>query len=196
MAFNTNLASRSDSCVVDGCAGPWRVRRMCNKHYRRSRKGQDLLAKSQRDKTPAERFFEKVDASSDCWIWTGALLRNGYGYFGSDGRTHLTHRWSWEHLVGPIPDGLVIDHLCRVHACVNPDHLDPVTQAVNRIRGVTARTHNSSKTHCPANHPYDEANTYVSRSGKRSCRECTRVNDRRRKREIYRLRKPAAGQVT
>lgn len=77
-----------------------------------------------------ERFWAKVDKSGDCWLWTGA--RNPYGRIGiGRHRTVLAHRVAWELMVGPIPDGMKIDHRCRVVACVNPDHLRVVTHKQN-----------------------------------------------------------------
>lgn len=79
-----------------------------------------------------ERFFTHVDVGL-CWLWT-ASKRRGYGQFSVGGRPVIAHRWLWTQLVGPLADDLVLDHLCRVTACCNPDHLDPVTQAVNQER--------------------------------------------------------------
>jgi hypothetical protein len=81
----------------------------------------------------------------------------------------MAHRLSYEHHVGPIPDGLQIDHTCRNRKCVNPEHLEPVTNAENTTRQDHAERR---KTHCPKGHPYDEANTYVDPSGARRCRAC------------------------
>jgi hypothetical protein len=84
------------------------------------------------------------------------------------------YRITYETLVGPVPNGLELDHLCRVRACVNPGHLEPVTHRVNTLRGETVAARNARATHCPAGHPYDEVNTYADRLGRRSCRECCR----------------------
>ena len=127
-----------------------------------------------------ERFFEKVATRDDgCWEWTAGIAgQGGYGYFyrgrtgpGDHGRVYA-HRWSYEYHIGPIPDGLVIDHLCRNHRCVNPEHLEPVPQKVNIHRGVG----NGTETHCPSGHPYSGDNLYVSPKGTRFCRECARVS--------------------
>lgn len=127
------------------------------------------------------RFFQKVTVSeSGCWEWTGAKYRNGYGAFAGPGRkTTCAHRIGYELLVGAIPDGLTLDHLCRNRACVNPDHLEPVTHRENCIRGRALRTH------CPQGHPYDETNTYVKqtpRGTSRECRTCHRDVERARRR--------------
>jgi hypothetical protein len=71
----------------------------------------------------------------ECWVWLSRLNRNGYGRLKWEGRDLMAHRLSYEVHVGPIPDGLVLDHLCRVRCCVNPSHLEPVTVQVNTPRG-------------------------------------------------------------
>ncbi len=123
----------------------------------------------------AERFWVKVDLTGDCWEWTASKNKKGYGRFRFQGETRLAHRVAYEMIVGPIPFGLTLDHLCRNHGCVRPEHLEPVTQRVNVERGdglaALARTH-ISKTHCPKNHPYDEGNTRVTKQGWRRCRTC------------------------
>lgn len=110
-----------------------------------------------------------IDASGDCWEWTGAMTRKGYGIAYFDGSQTMAHRAIWETLVGPIPDGLQIDHLCRNKGCVNPDHLEPVTGAVNLERGINW---NRQKTHCPHGHPYSGSNLKWDRRGRRTCRAC------------------------
>lgn len=132
----------------------------------------------------AERFWSKVDLTSPggCWVWTAGKIggvRGGYGSFKLEGRSVRAHRFSYETLVGPIPDGLELDHLCRVRACVNPAHLEPVTSRENSLRGDTFQARNAAKTECPQGHSYDEANTYVDSKGKRHCRICNRDTQRR-----------------
>jgi hypothetical protein len=86
------------------------------------------------------RFWPKVDKSGDCWLWTAEIARSGYGRFRLDGRRQYAHRIAYELTNGPIPDGLMIDHLCHNLACVNPDHLRPVTNKQNHenLKGATA----------------------------------------------------------
>jgi hypothetical protein len=107
---------------------------------------------------------------SGCWIWKASVGRSGYGRLRMGGKTREVHRLAYEAYRGPIPEGLEIDHLCRVRRCVNPDHLDLVTHAENVRRGLVG-SRERSRTHCPYGHPYDESNTYV-KGGGRHCRAC------------------------
>lgn len=122
--------------------------------------------------------WEKVMKTEDCWYWVGALNAYGYGVFTLRGQPWMAHRYFYEHLVGPIPEGLDIDHLCRVRACVNPAHLEPVTRRENLLRGEGRTARNAAVKHCPQNHAYDSANTYISRKGSRECRACKREKAR------------------
>lgn len=131
------------------------------------------------------RFWAKVDATGDCWIWNGYTNQNGYGRFSVDGRMIVAHRVAYTALVGAVPDGLCLDHLCRVRHCVNPDHLDPVLGQVNSRRGYGLPAKNARKTKCPAGHLYSTENTIVTKKGSRRCRLClTSVAKRRYQREI------------
>jgi hypothetical protein len=133
--------------------------------------------------TVTERIMQRTDRSGDCWLWTGFLDRYGYGQISVQNRREKAHRAAYEAFVGPIPDGLVIDHTCRVRRCVNPAHLEPVTHAENVRRGIAP---NARKTQCPKGHVYDDANTYRA-AGRRDCRACRREATRR-----YEARKQAA----
>lgn len=133
-------------------------------------------------RTMEERFEAKIDRSrGECWLWTGRLAPNGYGVFAPGPKSRLVHRFSYEYFVGPIPEGLHIDHLCRVRHCVNPAHLEAVTQRENLRRGIGFPGENSRKTHCDHGHEFTPENTYVYPSnGKRKCRTCHRAHQRAR----------------
>jgi len=110
-----------------------------------------------------------------CWEFRRGMGA-GYGSLVIAGQKRLAHRYVYETFVEPIPEGLQIDHLCRNRACINPDHLEPVTQSVNLRRG---RSVEREKTHCAQGHPFDEANTRWTREGYRLCIACIRTRNRR-----------------
>ena len=127
------------------------------------------------------RFAAKITVSpSGCWLFTGCLNSRGYGCITHHGRVMLAHRLAYELLVGPIPQGRVIDHLCMVKACCNPDHLEAVTAGENNRRAVAANgAWRTKATACRRGHAYTEANTYTDHRGHRQCRACKRVTDQR-----------------
>ena len=120
-------------------------------------------------------------SESGCWLWAGAKQTRGYGSLTNGaGGTQLAHRWVYQSMVGAIPAGLTIDHLCMVKACVNPEHLEPVTAGENvRRAGLVARARN---THCGKGHEFTAENTYIDPRGRRACRTCMRTRDRSRER--------------
>lgn len=130
---------------------------------------------------PLERFWPKVERTETCWLWQAKINNRGYGLFSYDGRMQAAHRVAYELLVGPIPEGLDIDHLCAVRHCVNPAHLEPVTHRENLLRGSGFAAVNAAKTHCPYGHEYTPENTYTSPhpDGGRICRTCKRERDAR-----------------
>ncbi|HET98764.1 hypothetical protein LCGC14_2132030 [marine sediment metagenome] len=120
-----------------------------------------------------------VDPVSGCWVWNGAKCgRKGYGSVSINGHTRRAHRVVYEINKGTIPNGLQLDHSCRNTSCVNPDHLEPVTNRENIERTpavITART----ASHCRQGHPWTPENTYLPPNGGRVCRQCTRDNQAR-----------------
>src|SRR5690606_28140598 len=128
-----------------------------------------------------DRFWNKVNMRPDgCWEWQGARQSGGYGSFWWQGRVQKAHRVSYEDQMGPIPEGLVLDHLCRVRHCVRPDHLEPVTQKENTLRGDTIPAHKLAKDSCPAGHPHAGDTLYVYPDGRRHCKIWRRQSDARR----------------
>lgn len=129
-----------------------------------------------------EKLEDKFLIDDGCWIWTGA--NNGglhpYGALKHDGRRLMAHRILYELLVGPIPEGLVLDHLCRNEKCVRPDHLEPVTIGENVLRGVGPAAVRARQTHCQRGHALEGLNLRIRTTGRRMCNTC--ANDRRRDR--------------
>jgi hypothetical protein len=139
-----------------------------------------------------DRFMRHVspEPNSGCWLWEAHVSKEGYGRFHTpDGRHGWAHRISYELFKGSIPNGLHLDHLCRVRCCVNPDHLEPVTQTENNFRGESHIPKNKVKTHCKNGHEFNEKNTYwfsYRDTMHRKCRACRsatmcRIKSARRK---------------
>lgn len=187
-------------CRMDGCGQPVLnvKRQLCQRHYRRylQHGDPDITHRPDLGKTLTSRFWEKVNKDAPipaarrdlgrCWMWTAGLSK-GYGQFivmaGHRGRPILAHRMAWELLRGSVPDGLELDHLCRVRACVNPDHLEPVTSEENIRRGMWGPVANARKTHCAHGHEFTPENTYrpPRRPHVRQCRECMRLRGLKRR---------------
>lgn len=116
-----------------------------------------------------------TEVPSGCWEWNLRRDRDGYGHTKVAGRSLLAHRASYDAFIGPIPAGMTLDHLCRNKCCVNPDHLEPVSNKENILRsdGITAQA--ARQTHCRAGHAFDAENTYYPPGGGRHCRMCNRA---------------------
>jgi hypothetical protein len=128
-----------------------------------------------------DRLVDKIHSCpmTGCWLWTGCINAKGYGWAFSEGRSRHVHRIVYELLVGEIPRGFHVDHLCRVRNCCAPWHLEPVTPAENAARGLPGKrgSRERARTHCPAGHEYSGSNVFI-KNGSRECRECGRVRQR------------------
>jgi hypothetical protein len=135
------------------------------------------VARRRAQGSPVDRVLWRTAFDHGCWTFTGAGNGTGYGTveWREDGvrKSRVVHRVVYEALIGPVPDDMDLDHLCRNTMCCNPDHLEPVPHEVNCRRGA-AGAHLLARTHCPKGHPYDEENTRIGGKG-RVCRKCARI---------------------
>ncbi len=192
------------TCIVTDCETPMKYMTLglCKKHYyRQTKRGTTDLPKGWKRTAPETRFWAAVPAGltdDECWSWQGTTSSAGYGVFWTGDAQAKAYRWAYEHLIGPIPVGLGLDHLCHSRSttcaggntclhrrCVNPRHLEPVSNTENVMRGLSFATKNARKTRCPRGHEYDVVNTYIPPKGGRTCRTCYREYNRKRQRRIH-----------
>lgn len=174
-------------CSLPDCGGAHKARGLCHRHYWRWQR----RTRSPGRRTELQRWAAKVKLPTTpdgCWEWTGALHHGGHGEFRVGRRMVRAHRFGYETFVGPIPDGMDLDHFrlnpgprrCGcMSRCVNPEHVEPVTHRENILRGTAPSARNARATHCPAGHSYDETNTYRTKEGYRRCRSCNTETARR-----------------
>lgn len=178
------------TCSVEGCDRTVIARGLCSRDYQRAR---------QRDALPplVPKSPDWIESTDGCWIWQWRPSSTGYGTKHVNGRTVLAHRWVYEQHHGAIPVGMQLDHLCHTvdvscpggsaclhRRCVNPEHLEPVTDTDNKLRGRSENARNARKKFCVRGHPFDGANTYIrGDTGGRQCLECQRMRDKKRKRK-------------
>jgi hypothetical protein len=169
-------------CDVDFCEKVAEVRGWCRSHWEQQHRGKPFtVPRKLHDPRSEDAFWERVDKSGECWLWTAGRTSMGYGKVHMPNRkTGLAHRRAYQLVNGPIPDGLVLDHLCRTPLCVRPDHLEPVTMRENTVRGATSLDFTGM---CRAGlHDVAVAGAVVSLTrGKRTCLECKRLGERRRR---------------
>lgn len=179
------------TCVIDGCERPRHGKTWCKFHYRRWHEHGDPYRAVKRGRVPippidrllARVVFTPGPLETDCWVPTYSHKqhdRDGYARVKVGERPHIkavvAHRLTFEHFVGPVPDGLELDHLCRVRACCNPTHVEPVTHQINVLRGMTTGAIAVRSGLCKRGHSLVDA--FVMKQGSRACRECNRLRRR------------------
>lgn len=173
------------TCMIEGCDQPFRARGWCSTHYTRWRRNGDPGpafdpndSRAGMRTPPSELFWAKVEKTETCWNWTAAT-RSGYGIFRERRAKNvevpwLAHRFAYTEDRGEIPEGLVLDHLCRNPRCVNPGHLEAVTQRENIIRGESPGARATRTNTCKRGHEFTPENTMHTGLG-RSCITCRRL---------------------
>ncbi len=179
-SVKTNLKNR---CSVRRCGRESARRSLCHTHYDRWRKLGEVVSDIPiREKlngmSPLQRFLRSVKKKKGCWGWRGATTKFGYGQLTNGGKHEMAHRLSYKLFVGALAKGMTIDHLCGNTSCVNPKHLEQVTQRENTLRGNAVTAKNARKTRCQNGHEFNSSNTRMSVDGKRICKICRRSWDR------------------
>lgn len=174
------LTPANGLCVIEGCERTVDSFGWCSLHHDRWRStGDPTLARHVRGDDDTERFWRRVNKQTDgCWHWTGTRDQDGYGVLRAHKQRNIrAHRFAYELIVGPVGDGLVMDHLCRVRHCVNPEHLEPVTPRENVVRGEPKQ-----RPHCANGHERTPENVRIRPDGARACRVCERERQRIKRR--------------
>lgn len=172
------------TCSFGDCEKPLfnLKRQLCAMHYARLlRNGSpESVRKVYSRGTTEERFHRYFKVEGDCWIWIGGLGNDGYAGIKDGDKRVGAHRWAYEFYIGPIPEGMYLDHFkCGRTDCVNPNHVRPVTPRENVLRSDTSPTAlNLAKQFCKRGHPLDEENTYTRPNGNRQCRACNNARMR------------------
>lgn len=149
-------------CSIDNCDRVIEARGLCRKHYQQQWRTGDPLFRSVLRSDSMTRFLAKVEKTKTCWIWKAGVTSEGYGKFSNGGKTLLAHRF----IIDAQPHE-VVDHICRVRICVNPDHLRQVTHRLNILAGIGPAAINARKTHCCRGH---ELPTENRKNGCKTCR--------------------------
>lgn len=166
-------------CAEPGCSNPRSPKAgygLCVHHYNQHRKDgatETLMPIHLRTATAEEKFFRYTVASKSCWWWEGPTNENGYGVLTHDYQDTYAHRWIWDHLVGTIPEGMTIDHLCTNKRCVNPEHLEVVSRSVNNLR------RHGNRVFCKRGHSMSDAYQRPDGGG-RMCRTCVNIRSKAR----------------
>lgn len=187
MAGSVKVRESDLPCTVEGCGSPRFARGLCPRHRRHAIQGKELSAKKLIYSRFSEAdFWARVDKSDGCWEWKAALTLAGYGKVQlPSGKTGAAHRLAYERVNGPIPEGLVIDHLCRNKKCVRPDHLEAVTVKENTVRGASSL--DFSGRCLSGKHVLESDSDIVQLTrGKRTCAKCKHEGERARREVLNR----------
>lgn len=169
-------------CSVVNCDKRAVARGWCDNHWHRWKRNGDPLTPAKKGRpaeAPEPRFWAKVTKTETCWLWTGSSTKAGYGQFTVNRKTIMAHRYSYELVNGPIPEGLHMDHLCKVTSCVNPAHLEAVTPYVNLMRADNPSAINKRRTKCKNGHPLSGDNLAIRKNGNRKCIACEKARNKK-----------------